>query len=163
MRGILPKAAAISVGCINIVNSGILAGLFCIAFLSATLFPAQSELALGSLLLLTNIPVWLVVGVAWIGNTAGSCLNWILGKFASSFEGRSWFPVSKASLEKAKDFYIKYGRWSLLLSWAPIIGDPITLVAGMLGENFWIFIFIVSASKLIRYIVLAILVLYPLY
>lgn len=71
-------------------------------------------------------------------------------------EGKKWFPVSRANLSRAENWYARYGRWSLLLSWAPIIGDPLTLAAGLLGEKLAPFLAIVALAKLARYLVIAI-------
>ncbi len=137
----------------------ILAGLFWIAFISATLLPAQSELALAGALLYPPIPPWLSVLAAWSGNTLGSCLNWLLGKSAARLASGKSFGISKKALARAENFYKKYGRWSLLLSWAPVIGDPLTLAAGLLGEKFSIFLIVVAAAKLLRYLAICIVIL----
>lgn len=128
-------------------------GLFCLSFLSATLLPAQSELALSAMLLAGMWPFWLVILVAWLGNTAGSCLNWLLGKFAAR-HAKTFF-VSSGAMARAEGWYKKYGRWSLLLSWAPVIGDPLTLAAGVLGEKFAPFFLLTGAAKLARYLAVA--------
>ena len=135
-------------------------GLFLTAFISATLLPAQSELILSALLVVGDCPVWALIAVAWAGNTLGASLNWVLGCFFHRFKDKSWFPVKEKALSRAEKWYGKYGRWSLLLSWAPLIGDPLTLLAGVLREPFWSFILIVGAAKLIRYLIVAALVLH---
>ncbi|KTC44128.1 hypothetical protein AO269_13215 [Pseudomonas putida] len=63
--------------------------------------------------------------------------------------------VSEAKLAKAQQSYLRYGHWSLLLSWVPIIGDPLTVVAGVMREPFWRFLLIVTLAKGMRYLVLA--------
>lgn len=136
-----------------------LGSMFLTAFLAATFLPAQSEALLAALILKTDIPVWLLVAVASAGNILGSCVNWVLGRYLETFKGRAWFPVKEQSLERAQAYYRKYGRWSLLLSWVPIIGDPITVMAGVLRERFHIFILFVSVAKIGRYIVFAMLTL----
>jgi membrane protein YqaA with SNARE-associated domain len=68
------------------------------------------------------------------------------------FRGRRWFPVSENALAKARETYSRWGWPSLLLSWVPVIGDPITLAAGILKEPFWRFLVIVSIAKAGRYI-----------
>lgn len=129
-------------------------GLFLAAFTAATLLPAQSE-ALVVGLLLTDYAPWLVLAVASIGNVLGSVVNWFLGRGIERFRGRRWFPVSPAALARAEGWYRRYGRWSLLLAWAPIIGDPLTVVAGVLRETFLVFLLIVSIAKIGRYLILA--------
>ena len=129
--------------------------LFSAAFIAATLLPAQSELALASLLALGKQPAWALIAVATAGNVLGSGANWLLGRYFMRFKDRRWFPAKGASLAKAEAWYCKYGRWSLLLSWAPVIGDPLTLIAGVLREPFASFCCIVLIAKLGRYLVVA--------
>lgn len=129
-------------------------GLFLAAFTAATLLPAQSE-ALVVGLLLTDYAPWLVLAVASVGNVLGSVVNWFLGRGIELFRGRRWFPASPAALARAEGWYRSYGRWSLLLAWAPIIGDPLTVVAGVLRETFLVFLLLVSIAKIGRYLILA--------
>jgi membrane protein YqaA with SNARE-associated domain len=126
-------------------------GLFSAAFLAATLLPAQSEAVLFGLLVTGAYPAWALLLVASVGNVLGSCVNWLLGRFLTRFEGRRWFPVKRASIEKAEGWYRRYGRWSLLLSWMPIIGDPLTVVAGVLREPWPVFLALVTIAKTGRY------------
>ena len=130
-------------------------GLFLSAFLAATLLPAQSELTLAGLLAREAAPVWALLTAAALGNTAGSCVNWLLGRGIARYSGRRWFPFSPATLARAEGWYRRYGRWSLLLSWAPVVGDPLTLAAGVMREPFLSFVLITLAAKLGRYLVVA--------
>ena len=133
----------------------ILGGLFAIAFVAATILPAQSEAALVGLLVAgTQSPV-LLVAVASLGNVVGAVVNWALGRGVERFRDRKWFPVSSTSLDRATDWYRRWGRWSLLLSWAPIGGDALTVAAGVLREPLWSFVVLVTIAKTARYIVLA--------
>jgi membrane protein YqaA with SNARE-associated domain len=132
-----------------------LSGLFASAFGAASLLPLQSEPLLVALLLLGETPAWLLVLVASIGNTLGAVLNWWLGRQVDRFRDRRWFPVPPAALDRAKGWYHRWGRWSLLLSWAPVIGDPLTLVAGVLREPLPTFLLLVAIAKTARYAVLA--------
>jgi len=111
-----------------------LAGLFAVAFLAATVFPAQSEILLAGMVPAEHYPAWALVSVASAGNVLGSVLNWVLGRFIARFEDRPWFPVSREGIAKAEGWYQRWGKWSLLLSWAPIVGDPLTVVAGVLRQ-----------------------------
>ena len=129
-------------------------GLFVTALLAATLLPLQSEAMLVGLLLADH-PPWLVVTVASVGNVLGSVINWFIGRQLERFRGRRWFPASDAALARSQRWYQRYGKWSLLLSWAPIVGDPLTLVAGVLREPLPIFVLLVTIAKLGRYLVLA--------
>lgn len=135
-------------------------GLFLVAMVAATLLPAQSELILAGLLTLGEQPVWALITAAWLGNTLGSCINWALGSFFFHFRDKKWFPIKAAALKAAQGWYRKYGRWSLLLSWAPVIGDPLTLVAGILREPLWSFVPIVALAKLGRYLAVALVTLH---
>lgn len=135
------------------------AGLFLTAFVAATILPMQSEAALVGLLLLDAQPVWLLVMVASAGNILGSACNWLLGRFIEHYRNRRWFPVKEAALDRASAWYRRYGKWSLLLSWMPIIGDPLTVAAGVLREPFPIFLLLVALAKIGRYIILAIVTL----
>lgn len=131
------------------------AGLFAVAFLAATIFPAQSEILLAGMVLAEHYPAWALVAVASFGNVLGSVANWFLGRFIAHFEGRRWFPVSREQVTRAEGWYRRWGKWSLLLSWAPIIGDPLTVVAGVLREPLPIFIVLVTIAKVGRYVVVA--------
>ena len=134
-------------------------GLFLSAFAAASLLPLQSEAVLVGLLLNGSQPVALLLTVASLGNVLGSVLNAALGRGLERFHGRRWFPVSERQLERAKSRYRRYGRWSLLLSWMPLIGDPLTLVAGVMREPWWSFLLLVTVAKAGRYLVLAALTL----
>ena len=126
--------------------------LFLSAFGAATLLPLQSEAVLVGLLAQAQYPVWLLVAVASLGNILGSCVNWWLGLKVEQYKNKKWFPVSEQKMLQAQGIYQKYGFWSLLLSWVPIIGDPITLIAGLLKENFVRFVVMVSIAKIGRYL-----------
>ena len=127
------------------------AGLFAAAFLSATVLPFQSEVVLFGLLITEHYSWGLLVLVASVGNTLGSAANWLLGRLLARFEDRPWFPVKRVTIRRAEDWYHRYGRWSLLLSWLPFVGDPLTIVAGVLREPFPIFLAIVVIAKTARY------------
>lgn len=129
-------------------------GLFMAAFLAATLLPAQSEAVLVALLLEGHSP-WRLVAVASIGNVLGSTVNWWLGREIARFGDRRWFPVKPEALERARGWYARRGRWTLLLSWVPVIGDPLTLAAGMMRERFLVFLALVGFAKTARYVALA--------
>ncbi len=132
-----------------------ISGLFASAFIAATLFPAASEALLVTLLLDDPGRAWLLVLVASAGNVLGSVLNWAFGRFLIRFQGRKWFPVSKQGLARATGWYQKWGYWSLLLAWVPLIGDPLTVAAGVLRCRLWIFVVLVTIGKAGRYILIA--------
>lgn len=134
-------------------------GLFLAAFGAATLLPLQSEAVLAGLLLAGQQPIASLLLVATAGNVLGSALNWLLGRYLEHWRDKPWFPVSADRLQRAQQAYHRYGRWSLLLSWVPIIGDPLTLIAGVMREPFWSFFLIVLLAKAARYLVLTVVTL----
>lgn len=138
---------------------GTLLGLFCAAFGAASLLPLQSEALFVGLLLAETQPVWVLLAVASVGNIAGSVLNWLIGRSIEHSRDRRWFPVSPRRLEQAQDVYARTGHWSLLLGWMPVIGDPLTFIAGVLREPLWRFLLLVTLAKTGRYLVLAALTL----
>ena len=131
------------------------AGLFLVSLLAATIFPAQSEPVLVGLLLLGKHSPWILVSVASVGNVLGAVINWVLGRYLETWRGSAWFPVSEDSLERAQSWYHRLGRWSLLVSWLPIIGDPLTLAAGIMREPVLSFLILVAIGKVARYVALA--------
>lgn len=131
------------------------AGLFAIAFLAATLLPAQSELLLGAMLVSGRYDTALLLASATAGNTLGSVVNWLLGRFVEHFRDSRWFPVKRQALVRAERWYARWGKWSLLLSWAPVVGDALTLAAGLMRIRLAIFLPIVLVAKGGRYLVIA--------
>jgi len=134
-------------------------GLFLTSFLAATVLTVPSETALVALLLTKSYPAWLLLVVASIANTLGALSNWLLGRFAEQFRHRRWFPIRPASLARAEAWYARYGRWSLLLSWLPVVGDPLCFIGGLLRERFLVFLILVGIAKTARYAVVTALVL----
>lgn len=130
-------------------------GLFLSALVAATILPAQSEAVLVGLLLSGNHAPALLVLAAGIGNVLGSVVNWLIGRGVERFRDARWFPVGPRALDRAGRWYRKYGWWSLLLSWMPVIGDPLTVAAGIMREPFVRFLLVVSLAKFGRYIALA--------
>jgi membrane protein YqaA with SNARE-associated domain len=135
------------------------AGLFASALIAATLLPMQSEAVLVGLLLNGKHQVVALLIVATVGNVLGSVINWYLGRFLLRFKGKSWFPASDQQLARATQWYHRYGRWSLLGSWLPVIGDPLTVVAGILREPLPSFVILVTLAKSSRYLFLTMLTL----
>lgn len=130
-------------------------GLFASALIAATILPMQSEAVLVGLLSAGDYPVANLLVVATVGNVLGSVINWYLGRFLLHFQDRRWFPVSDRQLARAEGWYRKYGRWSLLGSWLPVVGDPLTIVAGILREPLVPFLVLVTIAKGTRYLLLA--------
>lgn len=127
--------------------------LFVSGFIAATLFPASSE-ALLLTLQAKGYTAWGLFIAATCGNTLGACVNWYLGTRIAQVQHKRWFPVSLGALEKARRQFQRFGVWSLLLSWLPIIGDPLTLVAGVLKVRFTLFLLLVATGKALRYALL---------
>lgn len=129
---------------------GVYLGLFFTALLAATLLPAYSELLFGGLLLQGYDPLALW---AWAsaGNTLGSAVNWALARFFLHFEDRRWFPFKRDKLARAQGWFQRYGVWSLLMAWAPIGGDALTFVAGLMRVRFGLFLLLVGIGKATRY------------
>lgn len=130
--------------------------LFSTAFISATLFPLGSEA-----LLIYDISqghnIYLLLLFATLGNSLGSVVNYFLG-----LKGEEYLINKKLLNEKyiikAKTYFDKYGAWSILLSWLPIIGDSITFVAGVLKYDLKNFLILVVVAKFSRYLFLVLVI-----
>lgn len=131
-----------------------LLGMFLSAFLAATVLPLSSEIVLGLLLAGGYAPLP-VVGVATIGNVLGSQVNYWIGLVGTGWLIQKVSRVSEDDIQKARNRFQSWGTASLLLAWVPVIGDPMTVAAGMLRVNIWVFLCLVTLGKLGRYLVLA--------
>ena len=129
--------------------------LFAAGFVAATILPMQSEALLAYQVTDPALSLPVLLAVATLGNVLGSTVNWVCGRFFRRFQDRRWFPVSPTRLSRAEAHYHRYGRWSLLASWMPVIGDPLTVVAGVMREPLPSFLFIVTIAKAARYLVVA--------
>ena len=128
--------------------------LFTISFLAATILPFSSELTLAGLIATSNYDNLLLLIVASFGNTLGSVVNWALGFYSRNLTTKKWFPFKDKQIEKSSQWFSKFGKWSLLFAWVPFIGDPLTLVAGLLRVKFLEFLILVMIGKISRYIVI---------
>ena len=128
--------------------------LFIISFIAATILPLSSELVLSTMLLTDSFDKYLLLVVASFGNILGSSVNWYLGQKILISKDKKWFPANERQIAKGEIYFKKYGIWSLLLAWVPIIGDPLTIVAGILRVKFFTFLLLISISKISRYIFL---------
>ncbi|MBE0364741.1 hypothetical protein PULV_a2499 [Pseudoalteromonas ulvae UL12] len=124
--------------------------LFLTAFVAATILPSASEVLLTGLVT-QGYHLWGLFFAATIGNVLGSCVNWWLGREFLRFKDKKWFPLDSETLEKAQTRFKRYGTYSLLLAWVPIIGDPLTIVAGTMKVRFDLFIVLVTIGKACRY------------
>ena len=125
--------------------------LFIISFLAATILPFSSELTLASLMATSNYDSILLLIVASLGNVLGSVVNWILGFYSRSLSKKRWFPFKDQQIKKSTSWFNRFGKWSLLFAWVPIIGDPLTLAAGLLRVKFVEFLTFVVIGKVGRY------------
>ncbi|KKN83626.1 hypothetical protein LCGC14_0296880 [marine sediment metagenome] len=98
---------------------------------------------------------WLLVLVAGTGNTLGSVVNWLCGRFMLRYQERRWFPVKPKQLEAATRFFNRYGVWTLLFAWSPLGGDALTVIAGTLRVPLVPFVVLVAIGKFARYVVVA--------
>ena len=133
-------------------------GLFIAAFLAATILPLSSEIVLSSLLLGGLSPVALIT-VATIGNVLGSLTNYALGYWASQDLIKRWLKMTDDDFTRARHRFAKYGLLSLCFAWMPVIGDPLTVIAGVLRIRLAWFVLLVLGGKLARYVVISYLVL----
>jgi membrane protein YqaA with SNARE-associated domain len=140
------------------MDAAALAGLFVTSFLAATVLPMSSEAVLAGVSLATAGDKLLLLAVATTANTLGSVLNWALGRWGARFRDRSWFPVKPATFETAAARFRRFGTWSLLFAWLPVVGDPLTLVAGAAGVGLLPFVLLVALGKGARYAVVLALV-----
>ncbi len=126
-----------------------LASLFASSFLSATLLPGNSEVVLIAMLLSGVSQPWLLVLIATMGNSLGGLTNVILGRF---------FPLRKTSRwqEKAVNWLKRYGAATLLLSWMPVIGDLLCLLAGWMRISWGPVLFFLTLGKALRYVLVAV-------
>lgn len=131
-----------------------LVGLFLNAFLAATLIPLPSEIVLGVMVAHHVHPFWILWITVTLGNSAGALFNWGLGRTALRYQQHRWFPFTPETIEVAQNRFSRHGAWWLLLSWLPIIGDPLTFAAGMLRIPLPWFLFLVTIGKGGRYLVL---------
>ena len=127
--------------------------LFVISFLAATILPFSSELTLAGLIVTSNYDNLLLLIVASCGNVLGSVVNWALGFYSRNLSSKKWFPFKETQIEKSSKWFRKFGKWSLLFAWVPVLGDPLTLIAGLLRVKFLDFIILVAIGKVSRYFV----------
>ena len=132
--------------------------LFTISFLAATILPFSSELMLASMLSIENYNRTLLITFSSLGNILGSVFNWVLGFYFIKLQNKKWFPFNQEQILKSSQWFEKYGKWSLLFAWVPIIGDPLTFVAGTMKTKFFIFLILVGIGKISRYLFISLLV-----
>ena len=127
--------------------------LFLSAFGAATILPFSSEIVFIGMLEQGYSPFWVWL-IATAGNSLGSVVNWILGRFMTRFESRRWFPFKPESLHRGQSWFQKYGIWSLLFAWVPVGGDALTFIAGVMKVRFEVFFILTAIGKGARYALL---------
>lgn len=132
--------------------------LFLLSFLASTILPLGSEWMLAALLLNGHNP-WLSVAVATAGNTLGACTTYGIGVYGGPFLIGRVLRISDEARHKAEKYYARFGSWSLLFSWVPVLGDPLCLVGGMLRVHPGRFSLLVLTGKLARYGIVSLVVL----
>lgn len=122
------------------------------AFVAATLLPFYSEVVLVALLMRGADPGGVFVA-ATVGNTMGAVVNWYLGRFLLRFEDRPWFPFKPHQVHRAQAWFLRYGKWSLLMAWLPVGGDALTFYAGIMRVPLGVFLILTAVGKGARYAV----------
>jgi membrane protein YqaA with SNARE-associated domain len=126
-------------------------GVFLSAFFAATLLPFSSEIVLSAFYGARNgdaVTLWLVAST---GNVLGALVNWALGRYLLHWQDRKWFPFKANQIQSAELWFHRYGVWTLLMAWVPVVGDPLTFVAGFLRVKVWLFLILVTIGKAGRY------------
>lgn len=128
--------------------------LFILSFLASTLIPLGSEWLVVAMILKSHDPA-ATVTVATLGNYLGACTTYLIGIYGGDFLVRRVLRIDEAAERRGERFYARYGAWSLLFSWLPIVGDPLCLVGGVLKVGFGRFSLLVFIGKLCRYALVA--------
>lgn len=123
------------------------------SLLAATIAPFYSEVVLAAVLTRQPDAALLLWALASIGNTLGSMVNWWLGKYLLHYRHKRWFPVNDKQLDRAQRWFQRFGVWSLLLAWAPVGGDALTFIAGIMRVPLALFTLLVFIGKALRYAV----------
>jgi membrane protein YqaA with SNARE-associated domain len=129
------------------------------AFVSGTFLPfvpGSSELFLVGLLAANKGDPAMLIGTAAIGNILGGLVNFFVGRFVSGLSGRKWLFTSDAQIEFVGSKFNRYGIWILLLTWLPVIGDLITVMAGFLKTELGVFLTLSSIGKIARYVAIVV-------
>lgn len=127
--------------------------VFASSLLAATIAPFYSELVLAAVLTRQPDAAVLLWALASTGNTLGSVVNWWLGKYLLHYQHRRWFPIKPAQLARAQHWFQRLGVWSLLFAWAPVGGDALTFIAGIMRVRLPLFVALVFIGKALRYLI----------
>lgn len=132
--------------------------LFILSFLAATLLPLGSEWLLAALLVSGSDPVTSVL-IATAGNTCGALTTYTIGLWGGPWLVHRVLRIDDKARGRAERFFARYGAWTLLFTWVPVVGDPLCLVGGVLRIRFWRFLLLVGIGKFVRYLLVALLTL----
>ncbi|MBL1379215.1 YqaA family protein [Zobellella iuensis] len=127
--------------------------VFASSLLAATVAPFASEVVLTAVLSRQPDAAVLLWALASVGNTLGSVVNWWLGKYLLHYQHRRWFPVKPVQLARAQHWFNRFGVWTLLLGWLPVVGDPLTFIAGVMRVRLALFVTLVFIGKASRYLI----------
>ncbi len=127
-----------------------LPALFLVSFGASTLLPLGSEWLLIALLLQGEAALP-SVGIATLGNTLGAATNYLIGYLGSDWLTTRLLRISPKQRLRATGWYQRYGSWSLLFSWLPLVGDPLCLISGSLKTSLLRFFLLVVIGKGLRY------------
>ncbi len=133
-------------------------GLFLLGFLAATILPLGSEWLLAALLLSGFDPV-VCVAVATAGNSLGALTTYAVGVWGGPWLIERVLRIDPVKREKAAQIYARYGTWSLLFAWLPVVGDPLCLVGGLMRVQLSHYLILVTIGKYLRYQIVALVVL----
>lgn len=131
--------------------------VFVVAFVSATLLPLGSEPAVLGLLKLNPELFWPAILVATVGNTLGGAVSWWMGYGAHSMMDKYRGSTTHV---RAIDWLQRFGPKACLVSWLPVVGDPLCAVAGWLRMPFWPCVLYMAIGKFLRYLTMTALLLY---
>ncbi len=127
--------------------------VFASSLIAATIAPFYSEVVLAAVLTRQPDAAMLLWALASVGNTLGSVINWWLGTYLLHYRHKRWFPVKDKQLERAQRWFQRFGVWSLLLAWAPVGGDALTFIAGIMRVRLALFVLLVFIGKASRYLI----------
>jgi membrane protein YqaA with SNARE-associated domain len=136
------------------INYGYL-GMALASFLAGTFFPFSSEVVMGALLVATDMDTKWVVVSATIGNVAGSMVNYLIGRCAKPSTVARLFKIREDRMQKSQDYVEKYGSWTALFTFLPILGTAIAIALGVLRANPWLVFLFTTIGKFTRYIIIA--------
>lgn len=140
-----------------LIDHGLLS-LLLLSFGASTLLPLGSEWLLVSLLLNGFDPVSAVL-VATLGNSLGAASNYLLGRWGSDWLISKVLRIDQRQRQRATTWFNRFGSWALLLSWLPVVGDPLCLISGSLKTPPLRFALLVTTGKGLRYLTVALLTL----